>query len=244
MREIVARTSPPVSANRLATSRSVSPETPSRAATTSFEPGSPAEVSSASSTRARMIDDAGCTPVVVHRINSSRSRADSLTGRFKCDTTTPVLVRQGKGTCRTTASQPQAPQLSSDTLLVGALGPCLEGLDMTLAVLADERPILQDVAAPREFRFSDPNPLTSTTFARSVFRDLPAFVGAVVEERLGLCAGEWDVLVEDGEVYDFVGPDEVFWVGRTTSGWWSRQFRPSGGEVVTVSDLGDVEAWV
>ena len=82
LREIVARTSPPVSVNRLATSRSISPETPSRAAITSFGSGSPTEVSSASSTRARLIVDAGCTPVVVSRINSSRSRADNVTGRF------------------------------------------------------------------------------------------------------------------------------------------------------------------
>ena len=104
LREIVARTSPPVSANRLATSRSISPETPSRAAITSFGSGSPIEVSSASRTRARLIVDAGCTPVVVSRINSSRSRADNLTGRFISE-------------AMTTASQSQAPQLSSDTLL-------------------------------------------------------------------------------------------------------------------------------
>lgn len=113
-----------------------------------------------------------------------------------------------------------------------------------IAVMEEERPVLREVDAPESFRFSDSNPLTSTTFARSVFRDLPAFVGAVVRDRLGLCAGEWDVLVADGEVFDFVGPDEVFWVGRTASGVWSRQFLPSGCEVVVVNDLGDSEAWV
>ena len=97
LREIVARISPPVSANRLATSRSISPETPSRAAITSFGSGSPAEVSSASSTRARLIIDAGCTPVVVSRSNSSRSRADNVTGRFNSEGTTTILVRQGEG---------------------------------------------------------------------------------------------------------------------------------------------------
>lgn len=81
------------------------------------------------------------------------------------------------------------------------------------AVMADERPVLREVPAPAAFRFSDPNPLTSGSYAESVFRDLPAFVGAVVGDRLGLCAGEWDVLVEDREVYDFVGPNEVFRTG-------------------------------
>ena len=59
LRSIVAQMSPPVSAKRLATSRSVSPETPTRAAITSFASTSPAAVFSASSTRARMIIDSG-----------------------------------------------------------------------------------------------------------------------------------------------------------------------------------------
>jgi hypothetical protein len=88
LRPIVASTSPPVSANRLATSRSISPETPSRAAITSFGSGSPTEVSSASSTRARLIADAECTPVVVSRSSSSRSRADNVTGRFNWEAIT------------------------------------------------------------------------------------------------------------------------------------------------------------
>ena len=50
VREIVARTSPPLSVNRLAPSGSISPETPSRSAITSSGSGSPTEVSSASST--------------------------------------------------------------------------------------------------------------------------------------------------------------------------------------------------
>lgn len=112
---------------------------------------------------------------------------------------------------------------------------------MTLAVMADERPVLQELPAPREFRFSDPNPLTSGSYAQSMFRNLPAFAGAVVEDRLGLCAGEWDVLVADGEVYDFVGPDEVFWIGRTESGWWTRQFSRPGCEVVRADEDG---AWL
>src|SRR6516162_2738437 len=59
LRPIVALTSPPASANRFATSRNVSPETPTRAAITSLGSTSPTEVSSASSTRARLIIDAG-----------------------------------------------------------------------------------------------------------------------------------------------------------------------------------------
>jgi hypothetical protein len=66
---------------------------PEPGAITSFASTSPTEVSSASSTRARMIVDAGCTPVVVNRINSSRSRAVNVTGRFFCEGTTTVLVR-------------------------------------------------------------------------------------------------------------------------------------------------------
>jgi hypothetical protein len=59
LRAIVAKASPPVSSKRLATSRTVSPVTPAFAAITSFRSTSPAESSSASSTRARRIIDAG-----------------------------------------------------------------------------------------------------------------------------------------------------------------------------------------
>jgi len=59
LRPIVAQMSPPVSANRSAASRSVSPETPSRAAITSLGSTTPVEVSNASSTRARLIIEAG-----------------------------------------------------------------------------------------------------------------------------------------------------------------------------------------
>ncbi|GAA3887953.1 hypothetical protein GCM10022243_61010 [Saccharothrix violaceirubra] len=114
---------------------------------------------------------------------------------------------------------------------------------MTFAELADERPYLREVEPPRSFRFSDSNPLTSDTYARSAFRDLPAFVGTVVENRLDLSADEWDALVEDGEVYDFVGPDEVFWVRRTASGWWSRRWPHPGCEVVDLDDPSGA-AWV
>lgn len=97
LRDTVAGASPPVSANRLTTSRSISPETPRRAAITSSGSGSPTEVSSSSRTWARLIDDAGCTPVVTRRINAPRSRADKLTGRFNWDAMSTVLVRQGEG---------------------------------------------------------------------------------------------------------------------------------------------------
>jgi hypothetical protein len=95
-RPIVACTSPPVSAKRFATSRSVSPETSSRAAMTSLKSISPIEVSNASSTRARLIIEAGCTPVVVIRTNSSRSASVNNTGRFFCEGITNILSGRGK----------------------------------------------------------------------------------------------------------------------------------------------------
>ncbi len=100
LREIVACTSPPVSANRLATSRSVSPETSRRDAITSFASTSPAEVSNASNTRARMIIEAGCTPVLVNRTNSARSDSLSTTGRFFCEGTITILTWQIPGPAR------------------------------------------------------------------------------------------------------------------------------------------------
>jgi hypothetical protein len=118
LREIVACTSPPVSANRLATRRSVSPETPSRAASTSFGSTTPPEVSNASSTRARMIIEAGCTPVLVSRTSSSRSDSVNTTGRFFCEPTTPILSGRAEKACRTPRCQPNTPELSNDTLLV------------------------------------------------------------------------------------------------------------------------------
>ncbi|WP_137812662.1 hypothetical protein [Gandjariella thermophila] len=71
---------------------------------------------------------------------------------------------------------------------------------------------LSVVIVPESFRFSEVNPLTGVAYAQSRFRDLPGYAADVVEDRLDLCAGEWDVLVDDGEVYDFVGPDESFTV--------------------------------
>ncbi|MBP2475719.1 hypothetical protein JOF53_004591 [Crossiella equi] len=71
----------------------------------------------------------------------------------------------------------------------------------------DERPTRQQVkAAPRAFSFSEDNPLTGLAYARSRFRDLPEYAARVVTDRLHLNGGEWNVLVEDGEVYDFVAP--------------------------------------
>jgi hypothetical protein len=42
-------------------------------------------VSNASSTSARLIIEAGCTPVVVTLTNASRSAEVNVTGRFFCD---------------------------------------------------------------------------------------------------------------------------------------------------------------
>jgi len=69
-RPTVAQASPPVSTNRFEIRRTVSHETPTRAAITARGSTSPAEMSSASRTRARLIIDAPRTPVVVTRTNA------------------------------------------------------------------------------------------------------------------------------------------------------------------------------
>nr|GLK33495.1 hypothetical protein GCM10017611_03370 [Rhodococcus wratislaviensis] len=85
----------------MATSRTVSPETPNRAAITFFSSTTPTEVSSASNTRARRIIEAGCTPVVVNRSKNSRSAELNVTGRFFCEGMTTVLTGRGEGeVCR------------------------------------------------------------------------------------------------------------------------------------------------
>jgi hypothetical protein len=101
-RSIVAQTSPPVSANRLEISRTVSPETPTRAAITARGSTLPTDVSSASRTRARLIIDALRTPVVVTRTNASRSSTPNETGYFFCDDMTVLSGRgkEGKTTCQ------------------------------------------------------------------------------------------------------------------------------------------------
>jgi hypothetical protein len=64
------------------------------------------------------------------------------------------------------------------------------------------------------FAFSEINPTTSTPFARCRFRDLPAYVAEVVVETLHLCSGEWNDLVQHGEVYDYSGEDDRYPVNR------------------------------
>jgi hypothetical protein len=68
------------------------------------------------------------------------------------------------------------------------------------------------------FRFAEVNPLTGLSFAESSFEDLPDCVAQVVTERLGFCAGEWDVLVEDHEVFDFVDPDRGYSLDAMSAG--------------------------
>ena len=101
-RPIVAQASPPVSANRLEIRRTVSHETPARAAITARGSTSPADVSSASRTRARLIIDALRTPVVVTRTNASRSSTLNETGYFFCDDMTVLSGRgkEGKTICQ------------------------------------------------------------------------------------------------------------------------------------------------
>src|ERR1700733_13183155 len=95
-RPTVAQTSPPVSANRLEIRRTVSHETPARAAITVRGSTSPTDVSSASRTRARLIIDALRTPVVATRTSASRSSTLNETGYFFCDDMT-VLSGRGNG---------------------------------------------------------------------------------------------------------------------------------------------------
>lgn len=76
-----------------------------------------------------------------------------------------------------------------------------------------DTPVSRRVPQPRSsvsfagspaFRFSDDNPLTSGTYAQSVFRDLPDHVAYVVTELRNVAPGDWDALVETGEVYSVV----------------------------------------
>lgn len=78
------------------------------------------------------------------------------------------------------------------------------------------------------FRFSDVNPLTGDPYARSRWVDLPDWVQAVVLDEVGP-EGKWNALVDSGEVYGEVGPNQSFSVrgflaslrkggGRGTSG--------------------------
>lgn len=79
------------------------------------------------------------------------------------------------------------------------------------AVLADEAgsPVSVPVTEiPAEFRFSDTNPITGKPYSQSRWQDLPEYAAVVIEQRLNFCGGEWDVLVEDGEVSEFIDPDK------------------------------------
>ncbi|WP_371666484.1 hypothetical protein OG985_47600 [Streptomyces sp. NBC_00289] len=73
--------------------RTVSHETPTRSAITTRGATAPAEVSNASSTRARLIIDALRTPVVVTRSKARRSSAHNATGYFFCEDTAPLPGR-------------------------------------------------------------------------------------------------------------------------------------------------------
>lgn len=117
LRPTVDHTSPPVSVNRIETRRTVSHETPARSATTTREGTSPAAASRASSTRARLIIDALCTPVVVTRTSALRSSAPKATGYFFCDGMAPLSDgKQPTGTDCPTA------RISRNCLLVRSQG--------------------------------------------------------------------------------------------------------------------------
>ncbi|HEX3782925.1 MAG TPA: hypothetical protein VHX38_24935 [Pseudonocardiaceae bacterium] len=51
--------------------------------------------------------------------------------------------------------------------------------------------------------------MTGKPYTESRWCDLPEYAAAVVEQRLNFCGGEWDVLVEDREVPEFIDPDKV-----------------------------------
>lgn len=63
---------------------------------------------------------------------------------------------------------------------------------------------------PTSFRFSMINPVTGRPYSCSRWRELPDYAAAVIEAKTSLCPGEWDVLVEDGEVAEFVDIDHVY----------------------------------
>jgi len=117
-RPIVAQASPPVSANRFEIRRTVSHETPTRAAITARGSTSPAEMSSASRTRARLIIDALRIPVVVTRSNASRSSTLNATGYFFCDDTTVLSGRRKReDNLPGSTLHPSRTKISGDTLL-------------------------------------------------------------------------------------------------------------------------------
>ncbi|WP_026454107.1 hypothetical protein [Saccharomonospora iraqiensis] len=76
-----------------------------------------------------------------------------------------------------------------------------------LALVAEEPCVVE---VPERFRFSDENPLTLGPYARDKFGDLPPYIEDVITDVVGLSWGEWDALVDAGEVYSVVGPFEEF----------------------------------
>lgn len=71
---------------------------------------------------------------------------------------------------------------------------------------------------PPDFRFSDTNPITGRPYSHSRWRDLPEYAADMIERTTSLCGGEWDVLVEDGEVSEFIDVDRR----HPLKGWVSR----------------------
>ena len=88
------------------------------------------------------------------------------------------------------------------------------------------------------FRFSDVNPLAGVPFAESLFEDLPDCVARVVAERFGFGAGEWDVLVEDCEVIDFVDPGQGFPLDAVSAGRLRAASLPDGELVAALTLMG------
>lgn len=82
---------------------------------------------------------------------------------------------------------------------------------------------------PESLRFGDDNPLTGMPYSESWFRDLPDFAATVVLDVLHLTPGQWDAMVEDREVAEWVDLDtayrlikpDVFEVSARTGTTWA-----------------------
>lgn len=67
--------------------------------------------------------------------------------------------------------------------------------------------VMRPAAGP-SFRFTDRNPLTGVSFARSAFEDLPYLVGVLVRRELLLSDMEWDCLLTSGSTLFVTGRGE------------------------------------
>lgn len=93
---------------------------------------------------------------------------------------------------------------------------------------------------PASFRLSMSNPVTGRPYSESRWRDLPDYAAEVIESQSNLCGGEWDVLVEDGEVSEFLDIDKTHTVpARKSTGTRKRCPQCGGRGRPAWSALGD-----